>query len=90
MECSPLTAISPIDGRYAEKTEALRASFSEFGLIRQRSLDSASLKEEEGQLSKGWPKRLKKPWDEGGKPATVVGHRYHSKGKIFLRIVCTR
>lgn len=59
MECSPLTAISPIDGRYAEKTEALRASFSEFGLIRQRSLDSASLKEEEGQLSKGWPKRLK-------------------------------
>jgi adenylosuccinate lyase len=38
MECSPLTAISPIDGRYAEKTEALRASFSEFGLIRHRLL----------------------------------------------------
>ena len=35
---SPLTAISPIDGRYATKTEALRDSFSEYGLIRYRVL----------------------------------------------------
>lgn len=38
MEFSPLTAISPIDGRYAEKTDGLRSSFSEFGLIRHRVL----------------------------------------------------
>lgn len=36
MELTPLTAISPIDGRYAEKTEALRSIFSEYGLIRYR------------------------------------------------------
>ncbi|RJQ47353.1 MAG: adenylosuccinate lyase [Gammaproteobacteria bacterium] len=36
MEHSDLTAISPLDGRYAKKTEALRAVFSEFGLIRHR------------------------------------------------------
>jgi len=36
MQLEPLTAISPIDGRYAAKTEPLRAIFSEFGLIRQR------------------------------------------------------
>ncbi len=36
MDLSPLTAISPLDGRYAAKTEALRAVFSEYGLIRQR------------------------------------------------------
>lgn len=33
---SPLTALSPLDGRYAAKVAALRAVFSEFGLIRQR------------------------------------------------------
>lgn len=33
---STLTAISPIDGRYAGKTEALQSIFSEFGLIRYR------------------------------------------------------
>ncbi len=33
-----LTAISPIDGRYGTKTAALRAVFSEFGLIKQRIL----------------------------------------------------
>lgn len=33
---SSLTAISPIDGRYADKTMALRAIFSEYGLIRYR------------------------------------------------------
>ncbi len=31
-----LTAISPIDGRYADKVEALRPVFSEYGLIRFR------------------------------------------------------
>ena len=36
MQLEPLTAISPIDGRYAAKTESLRAIFSEFGLIHQR------------------------------------------------------
>ena len=38
MELSALTAISPIDGRYADKTFELRAIFSEFGLIRYRLL----------------------------------------------------
>ncbi|MEQ1638187.1 MAG: adenylosuccinate lyase [Methylococcales bacterium] len=33
-----LTAISPIDGRYAEKVDALRMVFSEYGLIRFRVL----------------------------------------------------
>ena len=33
-----LTAISPIDGRYASKVEALRPIFSEYGLIRFRVL----------------------------------------------------
>jgi adenylosuccinate lyase len=36
MELSALTALSPIDGRYGDKTAALRAVFSEFGLIRFR------------------------------------------------------
>jgi len=36
MQLEPLTAISPIDGRYAAKTEPLRAVFSEYGLLRQR------------------------------------------------------
>ena len=36
MESSALTALSPLDGRYAGKTEALRQLFSEYGLMRQR------------------------------------------------------
>ncbi len=36
MELSPLTAVSPIDGRYAGKTSELRDVFSEFGLIKRR------------------------------------------------------
>ncbi|MCR5780051.1 MAG: adenylosuccinate lyase [Bacteroidaceae bacterium] len=36
MHLTPLTAISPIDGRYRQKTEALDAYFSEFALIRYR------------------------------------------------------
>lgn len=36
MELSSLTALSPIDGRYASKTASLREFFSEFGLIRFR------------------------------------------------------
>jgi adenylosuccinate lyase len=35
---SPLTAVSPIDGRYGSKTEMLRTVFSEYGLIRYRVL----------------------------------------------------
>lgn len=41
MELSPLTALSPADGRYAGKTDALRPIFSEYGLIRQRVLVEA-------------------------------------------------
>ena len=35
-QLSALTALSPLDGRYAAKTEALRPLFSEYGLIRLR------------------------------------------------------
>lgn len=38
MELSSLTAISPVDGRYASKTKDLRPIFSEYGLIRLRVL----------------------------------------------------
>ena len=38
MELSNLTAVSPVDGRYGRKTEALRPIFSEYGLIRHRVL----------------------------------------------------
>ena len=36
MELTPLTALSPLDGRYAGKVAALRPLFSEFGLIKYR------------------------------------------------------
>ena len=36
MALSPLTALSPLDGRYSGKVEPLRLFFSEFGLIRLR------------------------------------------------------
>ena len=36
MPLTSLTAISPLDGRYASQLDALRAIFSEFGLIRYR------------------------------------------------------
>jgi adenylosuccinate lyase len=36
MESSPLTAVSPLDGRYAAKVDPLRPIFSEFGLIKSR------------------------------------------------------
>jgi len=36
MDLSQLTAISPVDGRYGPKTEALQTIFSEYGLIRHR------------------------------------------------------
>jgi adenylosuccinate lyase len=35
-DLSPLTAVSPLDGRYADKTAALRSLASEWGLIRYR------------------------------------------------------
>ncbi|MDR3352140.1 MAG: adenylosuccinate lyase [Zoogloeaceae bacterium] len=36
MSLHALTALSPLDGRYAGKVDALRAQFSEFGLIHRR------------------------------------------------------
>ncbi len=36
MDVSPLTALSPVDGRYAARVAPLRAITSEFGLIRER------------------------------------------------------
>ena len=38
MELSALTAVSPVDGRYGSKTVALRSIFSEFGLLKYRSI----------------------------------------------------
>jgi adenylosuccinate lyase len=38
MNLSSLTALSPLDGRYAEKTESLRLLFSEYALMRYRVL----------------------------------------------------
>ena len=38
MDLNTLTAISPIDGRYGSKTEEYRSVFSEYGLIRFRTL----------------------------------------------------
>lgn len=36
MELTQLTAISPVDGRYASKSEELRSIFSEYGLLKYR------------------------------------------------------
>ena len=36
MSSHALTALSPLDGRYASKVEALRPIFSEFGLMHRR------------------------------------------------------
>ncbi len=36
LDLTPLTAISPLDGRYAKTTEPLREIFSEYGLIHHR------------------------------------------------------
>ncbi len=38
MQLSALTAISPVDGRYGSKAEELRPIFSEFGLIKYRTI----------------------------------------------------
>ncbi|HEY8011736.1 MAG TPA: adenylosuccinate lyase [Rudaea sp.] len=38
MTHSPLTALSPLDGRYAAKVEGLRPIFSEYGLMQRRVL----------------------------------------------------
>ena len=38
MTLTPLSAISPIDGRYRKTTEALGAYFSEYALIKYRVL----------------------------------------------------
>ena len=36
MQFNALTALSPLDGRYQSKTDALRPIFSEYGLLRFR------------------------------------------------------
>jgi adenylosuccinate lyase len=36
MDLSPLSAVSPVDGRYGRKTQSLRGIFSEYGLIFHR------------------------------------------------------
>ena len=38
MTLTALTALSPLDGRYHGKVDALRSHFSEYGLIRYRVL----------------------------------------------------
>ncbi len=38
MNLTALTALSPLDGRYADKCDSLRGIFSEYGLIRFRTL----------------------------------------------------
>ncbi len=38
MELTPLNALSPLDGRYQSKVDALRPYFSEFALIKYRAL----------------------------------------------------
>ncbi len=38
MKVSTLRALSPVDGRYADKVKGLRDIFSEYGLIRFRVL----------------------------------------------------
>ncbi len=38
MDLSSLSALSPVDGRYGSKSEALRPFFSEYGLIKHRVL----------------------------------------------------
>ncbi len=38
MELSALTAVSPVDGRYGSKTIALRSIFSEYGLLKYRTV----------------------------------------------------
>lgn len=42
MEHSPLTALSPVDGRYHSQVEPLKEYFSEFGLIKYRILIEAA------------------------------------------------
>ena len=35
-QLDPLTALSPLDGRYASRVDALRPIFSEYGLMHRR------------------------------------------------------
>ena len=73
MNLNSLTAISPIDGRYAEKTFKLREIFSEYGLIRYRvrvevrwieALARAGGIDEVPELTGGARKRLDQIVDE--------------------------
>ena len=51
MELTALTAISPIDGRYAARTAPLREVFSEYGLIKRRVLVEVRWLQQLAQLS---------------------------------------
>ena len=51
MELTALTAISPVDGRYASKANELRAIFSEYGLIRNRVIVEIRWLEKLGQTA---------------------------------------
>ena len=42
LQFSPLTAVSPIDGRYHSKTEQLSEYFSEYALIKYRVMAALS------------------------------------------------
>ena len=44
MELNPLTALSPIDGRYARQTDALRDIFSECAFMNARFMKAHSEK----------------------------------------------
>jgi adenylosuccinate lyase len=51
MELTALTAVSPIDGRYAARTAPLREVFSEYGLIKRRVLVEVRWLQQLAQLS---------------------------------------
>ncbi|MFM8233421.1 MAG: lyase family protein, partial [Candidatus Methylopumilus sp.] len=69
MQLSPLNALSPLDGRYAEKVDNLRQYFSEFALIKFRveveinwliSLSNEKAIKEVSELSKSTRESLQK------------------------------
>ena len=67
MTLSVLTALSPLDGRYHSKVDALRSHFSEFGLIRYRVLIEIewlkALSQESGiKESRRFLRRLSRSW----------------------------
>ena len=65
MKLSALTAVSPIDGRYNQKTNALSKYFSEFGFIKYRLnveiewLKALSKEKHFGEIPRLSPKLIK-------------------------------